>query len=109
MPAFEDLSFANARKLDVVRIDKRRLAARDMDAVAGELVLDDLPLGLADVEDHEPQVVHGDVAFATVALVVDIAVPVPRQMQNGFANSLRRDCACVERDASQQLLLPFND
>ena len=52
VPAFEDLWLAAAGDFDAVRIDERRFAADDVDAVAGELVLEDLPFGLADVADH---------------------------------------------------------
>ena len=105
VPAFEDLWFAAAGNFDVVRIDERRFAADDVDAVAGELVLEDLPLGLVDVADHQPQVVHRDFAFAAVGLFVDVAVAIAGEVQDRFANGLRGDRAGVERDAAQQFLL----
>ena len=50
--ASNDLPLAAAGDFDLVRIDERRLAADDVDAVAGELVLDDLPFGLRDFVHH---------------------------------------------------------
>ena len=100
---------AAAGDFDAVRIDERRLAADDVHAVAGELVLDDLPFGLADVADHPPQVVHRDFAFAAVALFVDVAVAVAGEVQDRFADRLRGDRAGVERDAAQQFAASFDD
>src|SRR3954471_6778138 len=88
VPSFENLWFALAGNFDVVWIDERSLAAHDMHAIASELVLKNLPLGLADVADHEPQVVHCDLAFAAVRLFVDVAVAVAGKVQNRFTNCL---------------------
>src|SRR4051812_3040684 len=100
VPAFEHLWFALAGNFDVVWIDERSLAEDDLDSVASELVLEDLPLGLADVADHEPQVVHGNFAFAAVGFFVDVAMAIASEMENRFANCLRGDRAGVERDAA---------
>ncbi len=78
-------------------------------AVAGELVLNDLPLRLADVADHQPQVVHRDFSFAAIAFFVDVAMTIAGEVHNGFANGLRGDRAGMERDAAQQFLSPFDD
>src|SRR5262249_42536167 len=107
--AFENLRFARAADFDAVRIDERSFAAKYLNAVASGLVLEDLPLGLVDVADHEPQVVHRDVALAAVLLFVDIAMPIAGEMENRFADGLRGDGAGVERDATQEFLLPLND
>ena len=104
-----DLPFAAAGDFDAVRIDERRLAADDVHAVAGELVLNDLPFGLADLAHHPPQVVHRDFAFAAVAVFVHVAVAVAGEVQDRLADRLRGDRAGVQRDAAQQLALPFDD
>ncbi len=57
----------------------------------------------------QPQVVHRDFAFAAVAVFVDVAVAIAGEVQDRFANGLRGDRAGVERDAAQQLALPFDD
>ena len=105
----EDLPFAAAADFDAVRIDERRLAVRDVHAVAGELVLDDVPIGLRDFDHLPPQLVHRDLALAEVAVVVHVALAVAGEVDDRFANRLGRDRARVQRHAADKLALPLDD
>src|SRR4051794_38519790 len=105
VPAFKDMRIATSGNFDVVGIDERSLATHDMNSVASELVLKNLPLRLADVANHEPQVVHGDLALAAVRLFVDVAVAVACEVQNRLANCFGGDRAGVERNTAQEFLL----
>ncbi len=86
--AVQDLLLNTARDFHPMRIEERRFATDDVNAIAGKLILNDLPFRLADVLDHQPQVIHGDVAFATIAFLVNAAMAIAGEVQNSFANRL---------------------
>src|SRR5690349_7601974 len=109
MPAFNHLRFASPHNFQVMWIDERSLTTTDVHSIPRELILKDLPLGLTDVADHEPQVVHFDVAFAAVAFLVNVAMTIACEMNDGFADRLGWNGASVQRHAAQELLLTLNN
>ena len=85
---------------DLVGIDEAGDAVDDVDAVARELGLGDVDLGLDDGLDAEGQVGHGDLFLDPVVHAVDGAVVVAGEVQHGFAHGLGGDGAGVDADAA---------
>src|SRR5947209_4856292 len=51
------------------------------------------------------QVVNSDIMFDVVALAVKPALPYPREVHDGFAQSFARDGSGVDADTAQRLVL----
>ena len=85
---------------DLVGIEEAGDAVDHVDAVARELGLGHVHLGLDDGLDAEGQVGHGDLFLDPVVHAVDGAVVVAGEVEDGFAHGLGGDGAGVDADAA---------
>ncbi len=92
----------SARTLDLnaIRIEEAGGAGDDIDAVAGELCLDDVDFGFDDVECAEGEVGHADMFLHAVIGAINALVLVAGEMKDGFANGLAGDGAGIDGGAA---------
>jgi hypothetical protein len=91
---------ARAFDLHPVRIEKTGGAGNDVDAIAGELGLDDVDFSFDDVGGAEGKIGHADVFLHAVVGAIDALVLVAGEVQNGFANGFTGDGAGVDGDTA---------
>src|SRR4029077_17919940 len=96
----EDLRALAVVHGDRGRPGERAVAAEHLDAVALELVLDDVAFALHDLIAAEQEVLDRDVGFAAIRLAVQRALPQAGEINHGFAGGLSGNRAGVDRDAA---------
>ena len=97
---FERVVALRALDADLIGIDEAGDAVDDVDAVARELGLGDVDLGLDDGLDAEGEVGHGDFFLDPVVHAVDRLVVVAGEVHDGFAHGFGGDGAGVDADAA---------
>ena len=89
---------AGRRPATVCGSRNRPVPADEVDAVADQLVADDLDLAADDVLGAAEQVGDGDVVLDPVVLAVELALVHAGQVEHGLAQGLGRDGAGVDAD-----------
>jgi hypothetical protein len=98
--SFEFGLAARAFDLNAMRIEEAGGAGDDVDAVAGELSLDDIDFSFDDIKGAEGKIGHADVFLHAVIGAIDALVLVARKMEDSFADGFAGDGAGVDGDAT---------
>ena len=80
-------------------------AVEHIDAVARELRLHHVGLGLDHLVDAESEIRHGDLVFDVIVDAVDALVFEAGEMQNGLAHGLAGDGSGVDANAADDFAL----
>ena len=86
-------------------LQKAGPAVEDIDAIARELRLRHIHLGLDHLGDAKAQVGHGDVVFDPIIDAVDPLKFEAGEMQHGLAHGLAGDGSGVDADATDDVAL----
>ena len=93
---------------DCVGIHKRGFSRDKFDAVALELMADDIEFMLDDVVSAIQQICHRDVLLDGIRCAVEAVLTIPGKMQYRFAQGFAGDGACVDAHAADDRLA-FDD
>src|SRR5271156_2136745 len=93
-----------------VRIDEAGARGHQLDAVAQELMAQDVDLVAHDRIDADQQILERDFFLDPVRIAVDCVLTIAREVHDGFAHRLARNRADVDADtAEERLAFNHND